>query len=78
MSLLFGGSDFEYPEDIITGNAEPPQVSGIYIVADSAITSVDGSKTILGEFKKLVTMDACLWMPDFWPGGKFKGYGRIY
>lgn len=78
MSLLFGGIDYEHPEDIVTGAALPSEPSGVYIVSDSAITSVDGSKTILGEFKKIYPVDIRVRRPEFDPGGYFRGYGRVY
>lgn len=91
MSLLFVGYDFEkinWKEIKKIGKKEAEEVDekddislhykGIFSIADSAITSSGGSKTLLTGFRKVYDMKAKLYKPDFAPDGSFRSYSYIY
>ena len=52
--------------------------NGLFVVADSAITSQEGSRTLLNGFRKIHSLEAKLWMPDFYPDGSFNTYLQVY
>lgn len=54
------------------------EVCGLFAVADSAITTSQGRKTLLNGFRKVYEMEAKLWQPYFMPDGSFKEYLNIY
>ncbi len=52
--------------------------SGIFAIADSAITAHKGGKTLLNGFGKIHEVEAKLWKPYFLPDGSFKDYFEVY
>lgn len=59
-------------------------VEGIFVAADSAITTPSDdsenikSKTILNGFRKTYEIEAKLWKPYFMPDGSFRDYKEVY
>lgn len=51
---------------------------GIFAIADSAITTSGGTKTLLTGFRKVYDMKAILYKPDFAPDGSFRNYSYVY
>ena len=51
---------------------------GLFVVADSAITSHAGGRTLLNGFRKIHRLEAKLWKPYFQPNGSFSGYREVY
>jgi len=91
MSLLFVGYDFEkvnFKEIKQMYKKEGEEVDdsddfhiadkGIFSIADSAITSAGGTKTLLTGFRKIYDMELKLWKPSFYPDGSFNDYFNIY
>lgn len=54
------------------------EVNGLFVMADSAITSHAGGRTLLNGFRKIHTLEAKLWKPYFQPDGSFKDYQEVY
>lgn len=91
MSLLFVGYDFEKMnwksikqmiKDESDNDTEEDDFriidNGIFAIADSAITTLGGSKTLLTGFRKVYDMKANLWKPSFYPNGSFNNYFNVY
>jgi len=91
LSLLFVGYDFEKMNwktiKQMFGN-EGEEINdkddiriidkGIFAIADSAITTLGGTKTLLTGFRKIYDMKAILYKPNFAPDGSFRNYSYIY
>lgn len=74
MSLLIAG--FEYKNMALFEDSEvEPEVTGTFILADSAITS--NNKTLLNEFRKIYGLEARLWRPSFL-NMRFNRYKTVY
>lgn len=71
MSLVIAGYDYEMLWD-------SKMDDGIFAIADSAITSHQGGKTILNGFRKVYELEAKVWKPNFAPNGYFRNYLNIY
>jgi hypothetical protein len=71
MSLVIAGYDYEMLWD-------SKMDDGIFAIADSAITSHQGGKTILNGFRKVYELEAKVWKPNFTPDGYFRNYLDIY
>lgn len=91
MSLLFVGYDFEKMnwkpikqmfrndgEEIDDKDDIRIIDKGVFAIADSAITTSGGTKTLLTGFRKVYDMKAKLYKPDFAPNGSFRSYSYIY
>lgn len=84
MTLVIAGYEHEKPIDFsgCSDEARPyaPEmnVNGIFAIADSAITSHQGSRTLLNGFRKVYEMEAKLWKPSFMPDGRFRDYSNTY
>ena len=91
MSLLFIGYDFEKMnwkpikqmfrnegEEINDKDDIRIIDKGIFAIADSAITTSGGTKTLLTGFRKVYDMKAILYKPDFAPDGSFRNYSYVY
>ena len=91
MSLLFVGYDLEKMnwksiramskkkgEEVDEADDFSIVDKGIFSIADSAITSSAGTKTLLTGFRKVYDMEIKLWKPDFYPDGSFNDYFHIY
>lgn len=86
MSLLFVGYEFEKVDFSDIGDTLGIEVDpepyfadkGIFAIADSAITTFQGGKTLLTGFRKIYDFEAKLWKPSFSPAGDFAGYSYIY
>ena len=73
MSLLIAG--YEYTDNSFFGGGGSPEVTGAFILADSAITS--GNKTLLNEFRKVYRLEARLYKPTF-RDDQFDGYRNVH
>ncbi|WP_373031434.1 hypothetical protein [Sulfurovum sp.] len=51
---------------------------GIFAIADSAITTFQGGKTLLTNFRKIYDIEAKVYKPRFAPDGIFQGYDNLY
>jgi len=71
MSLVIAGYDYEMLWD-------SKMDDGIFAIADSAITSHQGGRTILNGFRKVYELEAKIWKPNFTPDGYFRNYLDIY
>ncbi|WP_086480464.1 hypothetical protein [Oceanospirillum sanctuarii] len=84
MTLVIAGYEHEKSVDYsrFSDEARPyvpeMKVDGLFAIADSAITSHQGGRTILNGFRKVYEMEARLWKPDFMPDGSFRGYSQVY
>ena len=85
MTLVIAGYDYEKSLQYAWGDGsasaqdEPKmELCGLFIVADSAITSHEGGRTLLNGFKKVYCIKANLWKPYFMPYGSFKDYLEIH
>lgn len=91
MSLLFIGYDFEKmnwksikqmskKEWEKTDDKNDFRIidKGIFAIADSAITTSGGTKTLLTGFRKVYDMEVKLWKPCFYPDGSFNDYFNVY
>lgn len=79
MSLLFVGYESEKISFSRSGNAAPYYYEkGIFAIADSAITSYQGTKTLLTGFRKIYDLEAKVWEPYFSPDGYFGGYSHVF
>lgn len=80
MTLVIAGYEHEKSIDLseFSTEAKPyvPEmhVNGIFAIADSAITTHQGGRTLLNGFRKVYEMEAKLWKPDFMPDGLFRDY----
>lgn len=81
MSLLFVGYETE-KIDYSEWSGKPKDYhvinSGIFAIADSAITTLQGGKTLLTNFRKLYDIEVKVYEPSFTPDGTFRGYDNIY
>jgi len=71
MSLVIVGYDYKMFYDRKIDD-------GIFAIADSAITSHQGGRTILNGFRKVYELEAKIWKPNFTLNGDFQGYHNIY
>ncbi|MCB4762033.1 MAG: hypothetical protein LGB78_04390 [Sulfurovum sp.] len=71
MSLIIVGYDYEMVCD-------RKMDDGVFAIADSAITSYQGGRTILNGFRKVYEHEAKIWKPSFNPYGDFLGYHSTY
>ena len=71
MSLVIAGYDYEMLWD-------SKMDDGIFAIADSAITSHQGGRTILNGFRKVYELEAKIWKPSFTLHGDFQGYFDTY
>jgi len=91
MSLLFVGYDFEKVnfkeiKQMFKKDGEEVEEKddfyiadkGVFTIADSAITTSDGTKTLLTGFRKVYDMKAKLYKPNFAPNGSFRSYSYIH
>jgi len=85
MTLVIAGYDYKRSLQYIWGEGEHEakdepkmQLCGLFVVADSAITSHAGGRTLLNGFKKVYCLRANLWKPYFMPDGSFKDYFEIH
>jgi hypothetical protein len=84
MTLVIAGYEHEKSIDFssFADDAKPyvPEmnVDGIFAIADSAITSHQGGRTLLNGFRKVYEIEAKLWKPYFMPDGSFRDYLNIY
>lgn len=79
MSLLFVGYESEKISFSRNGNSAPRHYDkGIFAIADSAITSYQGKKTLLTGFRKIYDVEAKVWEPSFSPYGDFRGYSHVF
>lgn len=79
MSLLFVGYESEKINFEGCKSSEPYYLDkGIFAIADSAITSYEGKKTLLTGFRKIYDFEAKVWEPCFSPDGYFQGYLNIF
>lgn len=85
MTLVIAGYDYEkslqYTWDGNITSAQDKtemEICGLFVVADSAITSHKGGRTLLNGFKKVYCVKANLWKPYFMPDGSFKDYLEIH
>ncbi|WP_146612683.1 hypothetical protein, partial [Paracoccus sediminilitoris] len=83
MTLIIAGYE-HLTDDNIFGELQPSatprnmEVRGIFVAADSAITSGAEKRTLLNGFRKVYEVEAVLWKPDFTPGNNFLGYRNIF
>lgn len=85
MSLLFIGYETEkidfskFKSSTNTVVNREPYISdkGIFAIADSAITTFQGGKTLLTGFRKIYEIEARIWKPSFYPDGSFNDYFNI-
>lgn len=54
------------------------EVSGLFVVADSAITNPANGRTILNGFRKTHSIETKLWKPYFMPDGSFRDYKEVF
>ncbi|ENC9762108.1 hypothetical protein [Pseudomonas aeruginosa] len=85
MTLIIAGYNHEKSIDFkkFADSPVPPytpsmDLNGLFVVADSAITSHSGGRTLLNGFKKVYTIEAKLWKPYFMPDGSFRDYNEVY
>lgn len=79
MSLLFVGYESEKISFSKWGNSTSYyHDKGIFAIADSAITSYQGTKTLLTGFRKIYDFEAKVWEPYFSPDGYFRGYSHVF
>ena len=85
MTLVIAGYDYtksidysKYSDDPSIKYVPSMEVNGLFVVADSAITSHSGGRTLLNGFKKVHTMEAKLWKPYFMPDGSFRSYHEVF
>jgi hypothetical protein len=85
MTLVIAGYDYEKSLKYTwggesTSDQDKPEmeVCGLFIAADSAISSHNGGRTLLNGFKKVYCIKANLWKPYFMPDGSFKDYLEIH
>lgn len=84
MTLIFAGYEHEKSLDASLFSDDPTpyvpemKVCGLFAIADSAITTLHGGRTLLNGFRKVYEMEAKLWKPFFMPNGSFRGYSEIY
>jgi hypothetical protein len=84
MTLIFAGYEYEKSPDYSWFSDDAPpyvpemRVCGLFAVADSAITSHQGGRTILNGFRKVYELEAKLWKPYFMPDGSFRNYLEVY
>ena len=71
MSLIIVGYDYEIFYD-------KKMDDGIFAIADSAITSHQGGRTILNGFRKVYELEAKIWKPNITMNGDFMGYFNTY
>jgi hypothetical protein len=78
MSLLFVGYESEEISFSEWENSTPYYYDkGIFAIADSAITSYQGKKTLLTGFRKIYDLEAKVWEPYFTPDGYFRDYLHV-
>ncbi len=85
MTLVIAGYDYEKSLQYTWGDASTStqdktkmEICGLFVVADSAITSREGGRTLISGFKKVYCIKANLWKPYFMPDGSFKDYLEIH
>lgn len=82
MTLVIAGYDYERSFQYVWGggrDTEPGMdLCGLFVVADSAITSHGGGRTLINGFKKIYRVSANLWKPYFMQDGSFKDYFEIH
>jgi hypothetical protein len=73
MTLVIAGYDYEKSLQYTWGGVSTStqdktemEICGLFVVADSAITSHEGGRTLLNGFKKVYCIKANLWKPDNW------------
>lgn len=71
MSLVIVGYDYEKFYD-------SRMDTGIFAIADSAITTNQGQTTLLSGFRKVYEMEAKIWKPYFNIDGTFRSYLDVY
>lgn len=81
MTLVVVGHDFEesWPVSREDGQSEKGVMrpAGLFVVADSAITSPHSGQTLLGGFRKVYPIAIKLWQPYF-VGPYFHSYQTPY
>lgn len=84
MTLIFAGYEHKKSLDFSSFSDDAPpyvpemEVCGLFAIADSAITTLQGGRTLLNGFRKVYEMEAKLWKPYFMPDGSFRSYIEIY
>ncbi len=84
MTLVIAGYEHEKSMDFSSWSEETKpyvptmNVDGLFAIADSAITSHQGGRTLLNGFRKVYEMEASLWKPYFMPDGAFRDYLNVY
>jgi hypothetical protein len=85
MTLIIAGYDYKRPYVFSSMNEEledikplKMELDGIFVMADSAITTRKGGRTLLNGFKKVHIISGQLWKPYFLPDGSFKDYFEVH
>lgn len=85
MTLIIAGYEYSKSLDYSLFLDEPTEshtpkmeIDGLFVVADSAITSHAGGRTLLNGFRKVHSIEAKLWKPYFMPDGSFRDYLEVY
>lgn len=84
MTLIIAGHDHTTALDYYSFGRHPSpnpkkmEKNGLFCVADSAITSHRGSRTLLNGFRKIHFLEAKLWAPEFYPDGSFNTYLNVH
>lgn len=85
MTLIIAGYDYKRPYVFSSMNEEledikplKMELDGIFVMADSAITTHKGGRTLLNGFKKVHIIKGQLWKPYFLPDGSFKDYFEVH
>lgn len=85
MTLIIAGYEYSksidywgYADDRATTYTPTMEPNGLFVVADSAITSHAGGRTLLNGFRKVHCLEAKLWKPYFMPDGSFRDYLNVY